>query len=52
MRYEEAKKLAPKEFKRLSGIYPETFAKMSEIVKKHQENKKVSGRPSKLSLEN
>ena len=52
MRYSEAKKLAPKEFKRLSGVDPETFAKMLEIVKKHQENKKVSGRPSKLSLEN
>jgi len=47
-----AKNLAPKEFKRLSGVYPETFAKMVEIVKEHQKNKKVSGRPSKLSLEN
>ena len=52
MRYSEAKNLAPKEFKRLSGVYPETFAKMGEIVKEHQKNKKVSGRPSKLSLEN
>ena len=51
MRYSEAKNLAPKEFKRLSGVYPETFAKMGEIVKEHQKNKKVSGRPSKLSLE-
>ena len=52
MKYEEAKSLAPKEFKRLSGIYPETFNKMVEIVKKHHLNKKVSGRPSKLSFEN
>ena len=52
MRYEEAKNLTPKEFKRLSGVYPETFKKMVQIVQEYQETKKVSGRPSKLSLEN
>ena len=51
MKYKEAKKLAPNEFKRLSGVCPETFTKMIEIVREHQLNKKVSGRPSKLSLE-
>ena len=51
MRYKEAKNLAPKEFKRLSGVYPETFAKMVEIVQKYHEGKKVSGRPSKLIVE-
>lgn len=52
MKYEEAKNLAPNEFKRLCGVYPETFAKMVKIVQEQQEQKKVSGRPSKLSLEN
>ena len=47
----EAKKLAPNEFKRLSGVDPETFTKMIEIVREHHLSKKVSGRPSKLSLE-
>ena len=52
MRYEKAKNIAPKEFKRLSGVYPETFSKMVETIKEHQKTKKVSGRPSKLSIEN
>lgn len=52
MRYEEAKNLTPKEFKRLSRVYLETFGKMVEIVKKHQKTKKVSGRPSKLLIKN
>lgn len=50
MKYQEAKNLKPSDFKRLSGIYPETFAQMVQIVQKYQENKKVSGRPSKLSI--
>ena len=52
MRYEETKNLTAKEFKRLSGVYPETFKKMVQIVQEYQGTKKVSGRPSKLSLEN
>lgn len=52
MKYEEAKALTANDFKRLSGVYPETFSEMVEIVQKNQVNKKVSGRPNKLSLEN
>ncbi len=52
MKYKEAKKLNPTDFKRLCGVYPETFAQMVKIGQKYQENKKVSGRPSKLSIEN
>ncbi|MDJ0593735.1 MAG: transposase family protein [Pleurocapsa sp. MO_226.B13] len=52
MKYEEAKTLTAKEFKRLSGVYPETFNKMVEIVQNYQKTKKVSRRPSKLSIEN
>ncbi len=51
MKYEEAKKLIPSEFKRLCGVYPETFALMVEIVRVHQNQKKVSGRQSLLSVE-
>ena len=42
MKYEEAKTLTAKEFKRLSGVYPETFNKMVEIVQNYQKTKKVS----------
>lgn len=52
MKYKEAKKLNLSDFKRLCGVYPKTFAQMVKIVQKYQENKKVSGRPSKLSIEN
>ena len=52
MRYEEAKKLKPEEFKRLSGVRPETFETMVKIVKEAVLNKKKTGRPSHLSIEN
>lgn len=51
IKHQEAKKLAPSEFKRLCGVDPETFAFMVEIVQTHQNQKKVSGRPSKLNVE-
>lgn len=51
MKYEEAKKLIPSDFKRLCGVEPETFALMAVIVQSYQKQKKVSGRPSKLSVE-
>ena len=44
MKYEEARKLAPKEFKRLSGVYPQTFNHMVKIVQQYQKARKVSGR--------
>ena len=52
MKYKEARELAPKEFKRLSGVHPQTFNHMVEIVQEYQKARKVSGRPSKLSVEN
>ncbi len=51
IKYKEAKKIAPNEFKRLCGVYPETFAVMVEIVQSHQKQKKVTGRPSLLGVE-
>ena len=52
MNYERAKKLKPDEFKRLSGVTPQTFNRMVKIVEIQEKAKKKSGRPSKLSLEN
>ena len=39
-------------FRRLTGVYPETFEKMVEILRKAQIKKKArGGRPNKLSIE-
>lgn len=51
MKHQEAKKLIPTEVERLCGVYPETFELMVKIVKVAQKQKKVLGRPSKLSTE-
>ncbi len=51
MKYSEAKKLSENHFKRLCGVKKETFNKMVEIVQEHQKTKKLSGRPSKLTIE-
>ncbi len=51
--YERVKKLRPAEFRRLTGVKPETFSKMIEILA--AERAKVhrkGGRNPKLSLEN
>lgn len=51
--YERVRKLKPPEFRRLTGVKPETFAKMVEILA--AERAKVhrkGGRNPKLSLEN
>lgn len=52
MNYEQARKLKPDEFKRLSGVTLQTFERIVEIVEKQVKAKKKMGRPSKLSLEN
>ncbi len=52
MGYETFKNLKAEEFKRLCGVNPETFARMVELGENHEELKKKTGRPSKLSLEN
>lgn len=51
MTYEQVKNLKASEFKRLCGVRPETFAQMVEVVETHERNKKKTGRPGKLSLE-
>ena len=51
MRSEQVKHLKPAEFKRFWGVKPETFQQMVEIVRQHKEQKKKTGRPEKVSLE-
>ncbi len=47
MRYERIRGLKSEEFKRFTGVQPETFAAMLEVL---TEKIRVFGRPSKLSL--
>jgi hypothetical protein len=51
MKYERAKHLKPAEFQRFWGVQLETFKQMVEIVHQHEEQKKKTGRPGKVSLE-
>jgi hypothetical protein len=51
MTYEQVKHLKPSDFKRLSGVRPETFAQMVEVVGQSKANKRKTGRPGKLSVE-
>lgn len=46
MRYENIQTLKDSEFKRLTGVYRETFEKMLAVIKKHLRD---FGRPPKLS---
>ncbi len=51
-KYERIKKLDPEEFRRLTGVKPDTFQLMIQIVKEADEKKrKFGGKPNKLSLE-
>jgi len=53
-RYKELPEEIMKEinFRRLTGVYPETFEKMAEILREAQLKKKaLGGRPNKLSIE-
>jgi hypothetical protein len=52
MQYQQAKHLKPAEFKRFWGVKLETFKQMVEIVRQHEGQKKKTGRPGKISLEN
>jgi hypothetical protein len=52
MRYEEVERLPSDQFKRLTGVKRETFEQMLAVLKTSEQQKKRSGRPSKLSLEN
>ena len=51
MRYDEVEGLPPGQFKRLTGVKRETFERMLTVLRQREKQKKRSGRPSKLSLE-
>jgi hypothetical protein len=50
MRCDEVKGLPPGQFKRLTGVKRETFELMLSVLKQSEQQKKRSGRPSKLAL--
>ena len=49
MRYDEVEGLPPGQFKRLTGVKRETFERMLAVLRQREQQKKRSGRPSKLS---
>ena len=51
MRYEAVKDLSPGSFKRLTGVKPQVFAEMLNVLRVAESVKKKAGRSSKLSLE-
>jgi hypothetical protein len=51
MTYEQVKNLKPTEFKRLCGVYPETFQEMVKVVAAEKILQKKTGRTSKVSIE-
>lgn len=51
MTYEQVKNLKPTEFKRLCGLYPETFKDMVKVLAAKKVLQKKIGRPSKSTLE-
>jgi hypothetical protein len=52
MSYEQIKDLRPADFKRYSGVKPETFSLMVEVVSKRlTRTRRKTGRPPKLSVE-
>jgi hypothetical protein len=51
MTHEGIENLPPADFKRLTGVYPETFALMVKVVSAEKVFHKKTGRPSKLSVE-
>ncbi len=50
MRHDEVEGLSPGQFKRLTGVKRETFERMLSVLKQSEQQKKRSGRPSKLFL--
>ena len=49
MKFENLKKLSGGQFRRITGVKPNTFATMVEIIKQADETKKaLGGRPNQL----
>ena len=51
MTYRKVKNLKAEDFKRLTGEHFDTFNQMVQIVKKVDCSRKITGRPSKLGVE-
>ena len=54
MKFENLKKLSKKQFRRITGVKPQTFEKMVELIKVADQIKKAQvqgGRPKKLGVE-
>jgi hypothetical protein len=51
MKYKEAINLNRAAFKRLCGVYPETFIKLIQVVTQSQKHRQKQGRPPKISIE-
>lgn len=51
MTYAKLKELSSEAFRRYSGVKPETFEAMLEVLEQAEGCKKKTGRPSKLGLE-
>ncbi|WP_245556525.1 helix-turn-helix domain-containing protein, partial [Deinococcus aquatilis] len=43
-------KMNRKQFRRRTGVYPETFAEMEAVLNEREGRKKKSGRPAALSV--
>jgi len=48
-RLDRALKMNRKQFKRRTGVYPETFAEMEAVLLQREERKEKQGRPAALS---
>ncbi len=51
MTYEQVRTLKPEAFKRFCGVQATTFSEMVTALKQKQQEKRKTGRPAKLSLE-
>jgi hypothetical protein len=51
MTYEQMKDLQPGDFKRVCGVYPQTFEQMLHVLRAYEQKKVKPGRPPTLSLE-
>jgi hypothetical protein len=51
MTYAPRKALKPEDVKRACGVHPQTFEKMLQVLREHEQRKIKPGRPPKLSLE-
>jgi hypothetical protein len=51
MKYTQLTDLSSAQFKRYTGVSPDTFSLMCDVLQQREVSKKKSGRPSKLCLE-